>query len=568
MNEIKRLDALTISKIAAGEVIDRPVSVVKELVENSIDAGATRIQVTLQRGGLDLIRVVDNGAGISSDQLALAITDHATSKIQSMEDLYSIYSMGFRGEALASIRHVSHLTVTSRVATVPLGAMITASGAHIGSPAPVAYEIGTQIQVMDLFRNMPVRQKFLKSAATEFSYVNELMIGMALLHPYIEFTLTHDGKEIINTIGVSSLEDRSALFWGKALRHHMLNIDFSLSEFRIQGKISEPSVTFSSRAKQIVSVNDRIIRSAVLQKAISQAMADTIPSGRFPGIVLRILVPPDQVDINIHPQKQDVRFVNSGFIFDLIVKAIRSAINERSAPRDPGYHLAVPMSVPTWGGETVTASHTEVLFRALQWPSAEPSASAVPFGGTFLQLFETYIVIDAGKSMLILDQHAVHERILYEQIKNRSAQVAYQQPLLAAQVISLTAPQYARCQEVLDAIRELGFEIEEFGANQIVIRQVPVTLAGPSPDTVVVALISQLMEVESSVWDQVLQDKDRLQRMACRAAIKAGKRMSALEVQSMIFDLIRSPNNFTCPHGRPLFIEWTKADFERMFLRT
>ncbi len=569
MHHIKKLDGLTIAKIAAGEVIDRPVSVVKELVENSIDSGAQRIQVFIQRGGTDLIRVVDDGRGIVAGELALAVEDHATSKIQSVDDLFLARSMGFRGEALASIRHVARLQIVSRTADSPFGAQIDAYGLEIGTITPVAHSKGTSVTVRDLFRNIPVRQKFLKSPATEFSYIHDLLVGLALHYPAIEFVLSHDEKEVLNTRGILSLDDRLAVLWGKELKGKLLPVKFELSDYSVTGLISNPTVTYSNRSRQVVTVNGRLIKSPVLQKAVSQAAADAIPNGRFLACVVNIGVPNGHVDINIHPQKLDVRFANSGFVFDVVMKAVRLALSGIRG-EEPLAAMAPPSSA-VWLNQPPDnmAAHTNVLFQALDWGG---QSEILPTRSTrdisFIQMFDTYLIVNAGNALVVLDQHAVHERILYEKIKDRSIESTYCQPLLAAEVIGLSPDQHARFAEAESVFKEMGFEVEDFGANQIIVRQVPVSLAGPSPERLIVSILDSFFDNPDMSWDLVLQDKDRLQRMACRAAIKAGKRMASEEVMAMISDLIDTPGNYTCPHGRPLFITWTKSDFEKMFLRT
>jgi DNA mismatch repair protein MutL len=356
------------------------------------------------------------------------------------------------------------------------------------------------------------------------------------------------------------------------LHGKLLPVKFSLAEYVVTGNISNPTVTFSSRNRQVSTVNGRLVKNPVLQKALSQASADAIPSGRFLAVVIDIQVPEGQVDINIHPQKLDVRFANSGFVFDILVKAIRLAL---SGVRGPMMMSENRVS----GGEIryqvpnlqAVSQQTDVLFQAIEWNKPQTvdvgpilNVPAVPY----IQMFDTYLLVSTGSSLLVMDQHAVHERILYEQIKARSEETLYSQPLLAAEVILLTADQYSRFWESAEFFREIGFEIDDFGANQIIVRQVPVSLGGPAPERLVVEMLDSFFENPDLHWDRLMHDKDRLQRMACRAAIKAGKRMAKEEVFAMIDALIKTPGNYTCPHGRPLFLTWTKSDFEKMFLRT
>ncbi|NBV43317.1 DNA mismatch repair endonuclease MutL, partial [bacterium] len=304
---IRKLDALTISKIAAGEVIDRPASVVKELVENSIDAGATRISIAIADGGLGLIRIADNGIGIHPDDLALALTPHATSKIREADDIFSTLTMGFRGEALASICQVSRIAITS--GTVDgVGYRISGVYGEIGPIQPESHPKGTTITVETLFGEMPVRQKFIKSAATEFSYISDIIIGIALAYPEIGFELSHNGKSVVNTMGINRLRDRAAVLISREAAQGLVDIDYRVGDYRVQGVVASPTVTTASRGKQYVTVNRRLVKSPTLLKAITQAYADSIPPGRFPVAVLNVTLPGDSIDINIHPQKQDIRF--------------------------------------------------------------------------------------------------------------------------------------------------------------------------------------------------------------------------------------------------------------------
>jgi len=577
-NHIKKLDELTIAKIAAGEVIDRPVSIVKELVENSIDAGAKKISVHINRGGIDLIRVSDDGVGIPADQLVLALDDHATSKITSMDDLFSLRSMGFRGEALASIRHVAEINIISRYRFSEYGGQISATGEHIASVKTAAHPEGTVVEVRDLFRNIPVRQRFLKSPATELSMVSDLIQSMALQNPEIEFVLSNDGKEIINTKGVYTLDDRMILLFGKELRNKLLPVDLEISGYQVSGYISQPTQTYSNRSRQIFSVNNRWVKSPLLQKAIVQGAADSVTQGRFLAAVLNISVPVDQLDVNIHPQKLDVKFVNSGFVFDVVLKGIRQSISGITTKviSSSNNHTAAVTNSSLTASRSVDnlPAHTDVLFKAIEWGQNNgPLALPTPSGKGYqpvvhFQIFETYIVVNAGTALLLLDQHAVHERILYEKYKTLSSSNDYGQPLLAAEVFFLDSQKAARFWELSGLFTELGFKFEDFGSGQIIVREVPVSMAGPAAERLILAFIDDNPDVTAANWDRLLLEKETLQRMACRAAIKAGKKMAPEEVDAMVAELIHTPSNFTCPHGRPLYITFKKNDLERMFLRT
>ena len=323
---IKQLDSVTINKIAAGEVIDRPVSIVKELIENAIDAGADTISIDIQDGGKELIRITDNGKGFYKDDLSLAPIRHATSKIQSIDDVYNTMSFGFRGEALASICHCSFLTITSK--QVDCSAyQITAHQDKISSIQHVSHPVGTTILVENLFHNIPVRQRFLKSAATELSYILDCCIQFSLIQPNINFIVQADGNEKLNTTGISNMYQLLIMHYGKNLKEKCVPVDETIGPLTFKGYVSNPTLTFSNRSKQILSVNKRLIKNSLLSKSITDSFRDLIPQRRFPLVILNITIESSLVDVNIHPQKNDIKFLNPGFLFDSLPKAISLALH-------------------------------------------------------------------------------------------------------------------------------------------------------------------------------------------------------------------------------------------------
>ena len=623
---IQILDSKTINKIAAGEVIERPVSVVKELLDNSIDANATTIQLTIKQGGKELIQIQDNGGGISKTELSLAPIQHATSKISKLEDLFEIASLGFRGEALSSIGHVADLTIVSRTKSGDSGYSIHVNDGVISATTPLAHEIGTSVKVIEIFDNIPVRKRFLKATNTEFSYIYELVLHYSFVFPTINFVLSHDGKEVLNSSGISDYKNLTHHFFGKKVADQCVSIDFQIGDATFSGILGVPTLTFSNRTKQIFSVNKRLVKSMVLSKALKIAYKDDIPSNRFPFIYLNIDIPSSSLDINIHPQKQDIKFLSPGFVFDCIPKVVRISLSEANYAKEiesiqgpntrnssnHSTNLENPFfktkesNIDSLAGlnmsttfqklsdhsyiETNTMkneNYSELNNKSLIISKTNSNQEKKEFTTNesshlfnkstynafeadrieFLQVFNTYIVVKSDTGMWILDQHAVHERILYEQIKKNWKKSTEKQPLLISEVIELSTETIGIYLENKSYFSDLNFTIEEFGVKQIVVREIPLVFANSSIKPLIMDILDQLKNIPFASTDMTLEQKDKLQMMACKAAIKAGKPMSELETKHLIKDLIASPANYTCPHGRPLFIKYDKFKLEKLFAR-
>lgn len=579
MNKIHALDATTIHKIAAGEVIDRPASVVKELLENSLDSGATRIHIDLRNGGKSFISITDNGNGISQIDLPLAPLPHTTSKLHSIDDLEHIVSFGFRGEALASICHIAELTLISKTAQ-DQAYQLHAHQNHISDPELTSHPQGTTVQVKELFFNIPVRQKFLKSDTTEASYCYDVVLQAALIHPQIDFVLTHQGKELLNATGLTTQSERIIRFFGRECAHKLCPIHLSIGGIHYKGVMSDPTLHFSNRAKQILSVNKRPIKSGLIQKAIQLGFKDLIPANRFPLIILDMALDTTLVDINIHPQKQEVKFLENGQLFEAIPKVIHQSLN----PHMPlgTLQTGASLGIQPQGAIVHTASGYQPAYAypASQPPHAEfsPASAATLFSPQtmreiqsetfeFLQVYDTYLIVKAQHGTWILDQHAVHERVLYEQFKTASrATHPPIQPLLISEVIELTPDLYEIYVQEKSRLDELGFETDEFGPQQFMIRGVPEVFTEVPLREWILSFLADFKEVSASP-DKLLLQKEDLQMMACKAAIKAGKPMRLQETKALIQDFLLSPSHYTCPHGRPLFVPLGKIELEKLFLR-
>lgn len=584
-SRIKELDSVTVNKIAAGEVIDRPVSIVKELIENAIDAEATRIHITLKNGGKELIRINDNGHGFYKEDLKKAALRHATSKISSLEDLYNNDNFGFRGEALASVCHCAKLRIISKNKEEDTAFSIQAFQDSISELLPATHEVGSTIEVRDLFFNIPVREQFLKTAATETAYCLEICMHFALTHPEIDFVFSADEIERLNTSGIYDVKALAIHLFGNSLKHHLVDVHESLGPVKITGIISAPTLTFPNRQKQVVSVNNRLIKNSLIQKAILDAYRDRIPQRRFPLSILNITLQQSSVDVNVHPQKLDVKFLNPGFIFDVIPKALSLALQQHSSHTDLISSQVFPQATQAHTGFTIYEQHhssdpfiikntpyTAETKIASQFFEPLSQQSALNFSQSlapleYLQVFNTYIILKSTQGVYMIDQHAVHERILYEQIKNSFQKEQARQLLLVPEIIDLSADLMTIFESEAQYFRDLNFICEEFGPSQIIVREQPLIFQKASIKDLISDILNQLKDIPNSSRSLTAEQKDRLQRQACKAAIKAGQHLSEIEVKQLLQDFINSPQNFTCPHGRPLYIHFDKHRLESLFMR-
>lgn len=586
------------SQIAAGEVVERPSSVVKELVENAIDAGATAITVDVRAGGRELIQVADNGDGIRADEVETAFLRHATSKLSSAEDLWAIRTLGFRGEALAAISAVSRVTVVSRAREAAAGVRLMLDGGLIVSREPVGAPAGTVIAVENLFYNVPARLKFLKSATTEKRLIDEFVTRYSLAYPAIRFRLSHDGRVTFQTTGSGSTADVLLAAYGPDTTRQLIEVvppdaeqpetaaDNRRSPVIVRGYASDPALTYAGRNHIQLFVNGRAIRDSRLTFAVVQAYHTLLPAGRFPLALLFIEMPPEDVDVNVHPTKVEVRFREEGAVFGAVQRAVRAALLETAPARGLGGWPSGGQSLSGWAGyrpigiETDLPSNQLDIPWQLQGPAPEPAeihmatvapalqaGQRLPIMRVIGQVGAAFIIAEGPDGLYLIDQHAAHERILFEQfLAQKRGQGVASQGLVAAATVYLSPSQAHLVEEHLPLLSSLGFEIDPFGPNAFRIQAVPAMLARTDPAMALAAVVADLENETTPLQSQI--EAMVIKRVCKTAAVKAGQVLSREEMEALIQQLEACDVPHTCPHGRPTLIHLSVAQLARQFGRT
>lgn len=673
MPTIRKLPVGLVNKIAAGEVIERPASVVKELLENSIDAGAGSVEVSIEGGGIDLIRITDNGCGIAPEQLPLAIAPHATSKLPNDDDLFDVRTLGFRGEALASIAEISHMTIRSRTADSDSAFVLGVKGGEPEPVQPTSGPIGTTIEIRHLFFNTPVRRKFMKSAQTEMGHVVEAFTRIALAYPHVHLVLNNGSKTLYDLPPTERWSERIRKFFGDEVADALISIDQKDERVSIRGYVADPSVSRSNNRMQYLFLNGRYIRDRALQHSLGEAYRGLLMVGRMPVCFLHIDIDPKTVDVNVHPTKVEVRFEDSGAIYSRLLAGLRNKFlnsdlvarvripgssPDPSVPTDIPVPISAGRGIPNpnelldWAKTTTAALPNRVPdFRpfssegravgsvaALQSAhSSRPIASDDPFFAPSLpivapgavapvgiatgnwnaipsasptppnavawsadqpvalmdddtsvvamradaahsidgskphvgfQIQNRYIITEDDEGMAIIDQHALHERILYEQIKNKVlAKTLDVQRLLVPETITLSAAETALALEYQDVLREIGIEIEPFGGDTLLISSYPAMLRGISPGEVLRQVLDPLMSGGKKPDVRNLLD-EIMNMVACKAAVKAGDRLSSDEISSLLSQRHLYHDTHHCPHGRPTALFFSREQLDKMFKRT
>ena len=552
---IKVLTPEVVSKIAAGEVIERPASVVKELVENSLDAEASEINVETRGGGVELIRVSDNGTGIPTSELELAFHRYATSKITDLIDLEDISSLGFRGEALPSIAAVAEVEILTRASSESIGSYINLRKGEIVARESRPRQQGTSVIIRRLFCYLPARLKFLKSAATENSHIAYLVNQYALAFPEVRFSLITDKRNNLSTQGDGSLRNAVSQIYGLEVAQRMLGVAEESAFARVNGLVSPPSLNRTNRSYLTFFVNRRWIHSPLLTRAAEEAYHGLLMEGRHPVVILNLSLPGRELDVNVHPTKAQVKFHNEQVMFVTIKKAIREALSKAS--------MAKPIAMPAMAGAYQQRSFTMVSDKEPTFTAPLPTLS-LPILRVIGQLSNTYIIAEGPEGLYLIDQHAAHERILYERVLAQwSRQEVEVQGLLEPITIELNPREEEILRANKDMLAQFGFDIEPFGDKSYLIRTIPALATRANLDEVMGAVLSDLdSKDEVTSWEQKIA-----QSLACHSAIRAGQQLSNEEMLALIRQLEQANQPRTCPHGRPTMIQLTSYQLEKEFGR-
>lgn len=603
---IRRLPETLVNQIAAGEVVERPASALKELVENALDAGASNIDIQLREGGRTLISVTDDGRGMSADELALAVERHATSKLPD-DDLVHIKSLGFRGEALPSIGAVARLSLTSRTVDGDSAWTLSVEGGNVGEVEPAAHPQGTRIEVRDLFYATPARLKFLKTPRTELSHATEMINRLAMAHPGVAFTLSDGTRTVIRLAPAqgdlfTQRLDRLGAIMGRDFSDNALLVEAEREGIRLTGHIGLPTLNRGNAQQQYMFVNGRPVRDKLFYGAVRGAYRDFLAHDRYPYVALYLELPPDQVDVNVHPAKTEVRFRDAGLVRGLIVSALKHALADaghrasttvsdaalgaaqvhnfgeqrpqfqsRPFPHGGGYpsagvsDRAAAFQAPLSNFDHAPSVRTEAESWGEVVPAEEPQD--YPLGVARAQLHETYIVSQTADGIVIVDQHAAHERLVYERMKQALDEGGIKrQGLLLPEVVELDEPSAARLSKRVDELAELGLVVEPFGEGAVVVRETPAMLGQTDVQTLIKDLADDLAE-----WGEMLSLNEKLSdvaaTMACHGSVRSGRRLNADEMNALLREMEATPHSGQCNHGRPTYVELKLHDIEKLFGR-
>jgi DNA mismatch repair protein MutL len=644
---IRQLAPSVINQIAAGEVVERPASVVKELMENAIDAGAGRIDVTVEQGGVELVRVVDDGCGVAAEQLLLAVAPHATSKIRQADDLFRVGTLGFRGEALASIAEVSRLVLRSRPEADHAGAELEVTAGRLSPVAPCGCAVGTTIEVHNLFYNTPVRRKFLRSTQTEMGHTSEAFTRLALAHPRRHFTLRQQEKIAYDLLPTDDWLDRIAAVFGADLAEQLIWVESQDGEVRLSGYVANPIQSRGNQKMQYLFLNGRAIRDRSLQHALGEAYRGLLLTGRYPVALLQFAMPPEAVDVNVHPTKLEVRFQDGGRLYSQLLGTLRTrflttdltarlrpnAAAGESSGADTSLEPAAAQasSDPTGGHDAARAAQMrEELVRwakgelaAIHAPGDSAPLAAAPFAGSAqarefgsmpgisrpaaqplelmpvdrsrfglpdsptqsqltddrslaairppgpaMQVHDRYLIAETDDGLVVIDQHALHERVLYEQVREKVLSGAMEtQRLLVPEPVDLSPAETAAALSNRELLAQLGIEVESFGGGTLLIGSYPAMLAKLRPADMLRTLVELLLDGGKAPERRDLLD-DLLHMIACKAAIKAGDRLTPEEVAELVEQRHLAQDAHHCPHGRPTALVFTRDELDRQFKRT
>jgi len=555
--------------------VERPASVVKELVENALDAGATRIEIKVKGAGKRLIEVSDDGQGIDQEDLPLTVVRHATSKLETAEDLFRVSTLGFRGEALSAIGSVSHLKITSKQEGEEVGHMIRVEGGERGDVSRVGAPQGTVVRVENLFYNVPARLKFLKTERTEKRHIDQVVTHYALAYPEVRFHLSHDGQTAIQTSGSGDYREVLSVIYGVDVAKEMIRVVAEEDPLRVEGFISPPDLTRSNRKEITFFVNRRPVQDIALTKALTQAYHTMLMKGRYPIAVLFLDIDPRMVDVNVHPTKAEVRFKNKGEVFTGLSRAVRRALLAHAPV--PG--VGGPRGHELWGrktsGEDQGSQDVDPAWGMAREGEREPedqaaaqeksSALQTPILRLIGQVATAYLIAEGPDGLYLIDQHAAHERVLFEKFMRERKDTIHSQALLEAVRVEFPPAASELMEEELPLLNQLGFEVEPFGRNTFVVRAIPAILGDVDPREALRSAVEDL-EVDESPLEGKIEDKI-IARVCKRAAVKAGQVLSPEEQKSLLRDLEGCETPRSCPHGRPTMIHLSVDLLERQFGR-
>jgi len=593
MSKIKILPEILSNKIAAGEVVERPASVVKELVENALDADGKRIIIEVENGGRSLIRVSDNGSGMNRDDALLAPERYATSKIYKDEDLFAINTLGFRGEALPSIAAVSKFGLVTRDRTSQTGTEVVIEGGTIKKVTQIGAPLGTMVTIRQIFFNMPARRKFLKTVNTEMGHIADMVSSMALGRPHIQFRLIHNGKVVKNWSSTSDESGRLTDVLGNDIKNNLNKIEFTSDFLTVKGWISSPRITRSTSRGIYLYVNRRVVRNRVIQHALFQGYGSRLMKGQFPVAVIFIHVPCDQLDVNVHPTKHEVKFAQQKKIHDAVAGIVAERLRLADQPqwRPKSFPEPDPMDAKSRISETVPHFSIPKKEISTRHPASGTQQPESPWkqdlrftptsGQTELwarkrfgdlkvigQFHDTYILCESSDRIVLIDQHAAHERIIFEQLKNRSqaSKKSAAQKLLIPETIDLGYREAKILEGLIPDLNELGLEIEPFGGNTFVVKSVPALLDNKEVKPLVVEIVEKIAQIGFTPGLEKAIDQCLI-LMACHGAIRANQKLSDEQIKGLLEQLDQCDQPSNCPHGRPTWISWSIKDLEKSFKR-
>lgn len=565
MSEIKVLSEETINQIAAGEVIERPASVVKELVENSLDAGANEIDVEVEDGGKKKIKVKDNGKGMTKEEVRLAFKKHATSKIEDIEDLNDLNSLGFRGEALPSIASVAKTTALTKPEDQVEGTRIVIHGGELLGVEEEGCAAGTSIVVEELFYNTPARKKYLKKTNTELAHVSEVITRNAIANPEVQFSLKHEGRELTFVPKSGSMLENIKAIYGKEIAKKMVEVEYDEDGLVVEGYVSRPEINRSNRRHMFTYVNSRYVNNNILKKGVVDGYSTLLKKGRYPLAFLNIEIDQEKIDVNVHPTKTKIRFLEDEKVQERIAEAVRSALLEEDlvpSISEKKERSKVEKSKEEEKDKIDTSKQSRLEMDE-ETEVQESKLSHMTVVGT---IKDTYIVVETPSGMAVVDQHAAHERINYEDLKDKVDDKIDSQKLVSPKTIELQPKQAAVLRANEELMDKLGFDLDHFGKTTFRIRGVPVIFDEIQEKEILHSVLDELMEKKGTSLEE--RREEMVKYMACHSSVTSGDKLSPTKAKDLLEDLGRTENPFTCPHGRPTVVSFTEKEIKKWFKRT